>query len=409
MPTIRPITTRSGSCVAEREPAGGQGQDVFGLFALWRAYRACRKGKRNTRDTQRYEAGLPDQLVSARNRLASSTWQPSRTLAFVVSSPKLREIHAAPFADRVVHHLLADRLARIYEPVFIHDSYANRLGKGTHAAVERLQGFMRAAGGQALSNKQRFPEVYALQLDIANFFNCIHRPSLFRLIQARLLRAVRRLFAHLAEFERKHVRADAQHFALRLLPAERDLLRARLASFLGHLRHANSFVLWQQTLARFPWLRLMFDLPVADGREGSKTLPLRPTWEPPSVSGLAGQYRYFVKQYPDSRVLMQVGKHWLASGASAARATRWMAGAVRVHRTGLGACEELPAHRLAALRRKLKRAGIAHVLAGQTGHFKTGYQRRALKLLWRPFAARASPASPSRPPGSAATFLSPTL
>lgn len=208
-PTIRPIPTTFVSCVAEREPAGkgvvGAGMtakkpaaiaasaaptkcetDPFDFAALWRAYRACRKGKRNTRETQRYEARLLDRLVSTRNALASFDWRPSRTLAFVVSQPKLREIHAATFADRVVHHLLVARLNRLYEPVFIHDSYANRLGKGTHAAVDRLQAFMRSA----TQSGQR--PVYALQLDIANFFNSIHRPTLFRLLQRRLVRAVRR-------------------------------------------------------------------------------------------------------------------------------------------------------------------------------------------------------------------------
>jgi hypothetical protein len=161
----------------------------FGLHALWRAYRVCRKGKRSSRDTQAYEASLLERLVRSRDALAQSVgpdaWRPSRTYSFVVSRPKLREIHAAPFADRVVHHVLTDRLARIYEPVFIHDSYANRLGKGTHAAVDRLQGFMRqaSAGGSQ--------SAYALQLDVANFFNSIHRPTLFRLLQHRLARAVR--------------------------------------------------------------------------------------------------------------------------------------------------------------------------------------------------------------------------
>lgn len=185
------------SCEAEREPAGKKSQSdrspppvaPFGLHALWRAYKACRKGKRAARDTQAYEASLLDKLVSSRDALAnvgrSGGWRPSRTFSFVVSRPKLREIHAAPFADRVVHHVLVDRLTRIYEPVFIHDSYANRIGKGTHAAVERLQGFMRqaSAGGSQ--------PAYALQLDIANFFNSIHRPTLFRLLQHRLERAVR--------------------------------------------------------------------------------------------------------------------------------------------------------------------------------------------------------------------------
>lgn len=157
----------------------------FGLHALWRAYRACRKGKRKSRDTQAYEASLLDKLVSSRDALASASWRPSRAFSFVVSRPKLREIHAAPFADRVVHHVLTDRLARLYEPVFIHDAYANRLGKGTHAAVDQLQAFMRqaTAGGSQ--------PAYALQLDIANFFNSIHRPTLFRLLQHRLARAVR--------------------------------------------------------------------------------------------------------------------------------------------------------------------------------------------------------------------------
>jgi hypothetical protein len=181
------------SCEAEREPAGKKPRSdrlppqvaPFGLHALWQAYRACRKGKRASRDTQAYEASLLDKLVASRDALANASWRPSRTFSFVVSRPKLREIHAAPFADRVVHHVLVDRLARIYEPVFIHDSYANRIGKGTHAAVDRLQGFMRqACAGGAQS-------AYALQLDIANFFNSMHRPTLFRLLQHRLARAVR--------------------------------------------------------------------------------------------------------------------------------------------------------------------------------------------------------------------------
>ena len=171
------------SCVAERER--GSTAEPFGLRALWRAYKVCRKGKRAARDTQGYEARLVDKLVRSRDALASLRWRPSRTFSFVVSHPKAREIHASPFADRVVHHVITNRLARLYEPVFIHDSYANRAGKGTHAAVDRLQAFMR----QASQGGAR--PAYALQLDIANFFNCIHRPTLFRLLQGRLQRDVR--------------------------------------------------------------------------------------------------------------------------------------------------------------------------------------------------------------------------
>lgn len=185
----RPTTTSFVLCAAEREHAAGQpphsAPSPFGLKAVWRAYQACRRGKRTARDTQAYEAHLLDKLVGSQDALSSASWRPSRTFSFVVSRPKLREIHAAPFTDRVVHHVITERLTRIYEPVFIFDSYANRLGKGTHAAVDRLQTFMRSAtqGGAV--------PAHALQLDIANFFNSIHRPTLFRLLQHRLGRAVR--------------------------------------------------------------------------------------------------------------------------------------------------------------------------------------------------------------------------
>ncbi|CAK0761772.1 hypothetical protein CCP3SC15_270009 [Gammaproteobacteria bacterium] len=70
--------------------------------------------------------------------------------------------------------------------MFIHDAYSNRRGKGTHAAVERLQTFLR----QASCNGQR--PVYTLQLDIANYFNSIDRRHLYGLIRDRLERDTRR-------------------------------------------------------------------------------------------------------------------------------------------------------------------------------------------------------------------------
>ncbi|MEA3292472.1 MAG: hypothetical protein U9Q71_09265, partial [Pseudomonadota bacterium] len=71
-------------------------------------------------------------------------WRPSPPVSFTVRKPKAREIHAAAFPDRVVHHYLTPKLESLYEPVFIHDVYSNRKGKGTHSAVARLQGFMRS-------------------------------------------------------------------------------------------------------------------------------------------------------------------------------------------------------------------------------------------------------------------------
>jgi hypothetical protein len=81
-----------------------------------------------------------------------------------------------------VHHWLVPHLERLYEPSFIHDSYSNRAGKGTHAAVRRLRSFVRqVASGQGGG--------YFLQLDVRNFFASIHRPTLYALLKRRMERA----------------------------------------------------------------------------------------------------------------------------------------------------------------------------------------------------------------------------
>ncbi len=158
------------SCAAESD--GAHAAHVFGFAALYRAWRACRRGKRGTRKAQRYETHLLDRLVDTRDALQTHAWHPSRTTRFVTLHPKPREILAADFGDRVVHHLLVPWLERLYEPVFIHDSHANRKGRGTHAAVQRLQAFTRGQGAG-----------HYLQLDIGNFFHSIDRRTLFGLLQ----------------------------------------------------------------------------------------------------------------------------------------------------------------------------------------------------------------------------------
>lgn len=167
-------------CAAESDPARAA-QHPFNFATLYTAYRACRRGKRSTRKAQWYELTLLDRLVNTTQLLQQRCWHPSPSIRFVVIHPKPREILAADFGDRVVHHLLVPWFERLYEPVFIFDSFANRKGKGSHAAVSRLQAFTR---------KQ--PGGYYLQLDIASFFNSINRRILFNLLQQRVGSDLRR-------------------------------------------------------------------------------------------------------------------------------------------------------------------------------------------------------------------------
>ena len=77
--------------------------------------------------------------------LRTFTYQPGEYSTFFIYEPKQRLISAADFRDRIVHHMLINVIGPFFERRFIFDSYANRVGKGTHAAICRLQYFMQQA------------------------------------------------------------------------------------------------------------------------------------------------------------------------------------------------------------------------------------------------------------------------
>ena len=174
---------RFASCAGESDDpsrAGAAQEELFGFAALWRAYLACRRGKRRSASAQRHAQQVFDHLLGTAQALQSRQWRPSAATCFIVTRPKAREILAAPFGDRVVHHLLVPRLERCFEPVFIFDAWSNRRGKGVHGAAQRLRGFMQAQTGNGARPG------FALQLDIANFFNRIDRARLYALTERRL-------------------------------------------------------------------------------------------------------------------------------------------------------------------------------------------------------------------------------
>ena len=173
MKTSAPLNPLPEAPAPAPAPAACQGHPLFRLENLYRAYWACRKRKRGTANALRFEADLEANLLELHGCLSDGTYRPRPAIAFLVQKPKRREIFAADFRDRVVHHLLVAHLEPVWERRFIHDSYACRRGKGTHKGVDRCQQFMR----QASANGTR-PAFY-LQLDVEGFFVAIDRARLY--------------------------------------------------------------------------------------------------------------------------------------------------------------------------------------------------------------------------------------
>ena len=113
------------------------GPDLYSFRALWRQYRRCRRNKRNTHNALAFEVDAEAKLLALRQELRAHSYRPGRSICFVTGGPKPREVFAADFRDRIVHHLLVAHQERAFEPLFIHDSFACRRGRGTLAASDR--------------------------------------------------------------------------------------------------------------------------------------------------------------------------------------------------------------------------------------------------------------------------------
>jgi len=153
-----------------------RGEDLYSFRELWRQYRSCRRNKRNTANALAFEVNAEANLLALQSQLRDHSYRPGRSICFVTKGGKPREVFAADFRDRIVHHLLVWHLEQVFEPRFIHDSYACRRGKGTLAASDRLTQFL----GRVTANGRR--PAWALKLDVASFFPSIDKETLFRII-----------------------------------------------------------------------------------------------------------------------------------------------------------------------------------------------------------------------------------
>ena len=141
--------------------------DLFHQLVL--AYLDCRRTKRNSDSAMAFEARLEANLVELHDRLVDGSYRPGRSICFVVEQPRVREVWAARFRDRIVHHLLYNHIAPRFHARFTADSCACIPGRGTLYAARRLEHQVRSA-----TANWTWPAHY-LKCDLANFFVSINK------------------------------------------------------------------------------------------------------------------------------------------------------------------------------------------------------------------------------------------
>ena len=150
--------------------------DSYSYRDIVLAYLDCRRRKRNKRSAIAFETNFETNLGNLLEEVNSGSYRIGSSQVFVVTHPKPREIWAAGFRDRIVHHLVYRDIAPWYESRFIEDTFSCIRGRGTQAAAQRLERFCR----QATENWSR--GAWCLQIDIANFFVSINRPILWSVL-----------------------------------------------------------------------------------------------------------------------------------------------------------------------------------------------------------------------------------
>ena len=106
------------------------------------ALRAAR-GKRAKPGAAAFLANLETEVLRLERELRSGRYRPGRYKTIEIRDPKHRVVSAAPFRDRVVHHAFCAVCEPLFDAGFIHDSYANRIGKGNASRRCPLRGVSR--------------------------------------------------------------------------------------------------------------------------------------------------------------------------------------------------------------------------------------------------------------------------
>lgn len=164
----------------ERKTLDNVFDSICDFEELYEAFRDARKQKRFRGDVMEYTEQLETNLIVTQNELIWGTYKVGPYRPFYVTIPKLRLVMALQFRDRVVQHAIYRCMNPFYDRMFIEDSYACRIGKGSHAAADRLQYWMRQ-----VSRKPGAPWYY-LKLDISKYFYRVNHRILMDILKERI-------------------------------------------------------------------------------------------------------------------------------------------------------------------------------------------------------------------------------
>ncbi|MBS3124896.1 group II intron reverse transcriptase domain-containing protein [Candidatus Woesearchaeota archaeon] len=167
---------------------------LFKEICTWKnledSYWKARKHKSNNPRIQEFEKHWQLHLLALLKELRDKIYTPQPLRKFILRDPKTRLICVSEFRDRIIHHAIVNALQPIFQPRFIHDSYASQKGKGTLPALDRLKKFMCkvSKNGKLVLNAENNNAIegFALKADIQHYFDTVDHIILLELIEKKI-------------------------------------------------------------------------------------------------------------------------------------------------------------------------------------------------------------------------------
>ena len=189
------------------------------------AFEDCLKHKLSKKQAMEYLPVAAEDLPLLAWEMWTMCYELSVSVCFMVLFPKLREVFAAAFRDRIVHHWICLRLSPVYEyycQLLGNPTHACRVGFGNRTAIAQVENAM-----YMISDHYR-KECWIYRGDIVSFFMSIDKAVMWRIM-------------------RKVINANRQRWA----PWEYDLLLYLTEKTIMHCPHKNCIVksdisLWQE-------------------------------------------------------------------------------------------------------------------------------------------------------------------
>ncbi len=141
------------------------------------AYRSCRKAKRRKFSSLEYELNYEINNYNLYIELNTKTYEPLPSNAFCIPKPFVREVFAAQFKDRIVHHLIISKMNDYIEKLMVDYSCACRKNKGTLYGI-KLTNEMMCSLAEKTNN-----DAWVLRGDIKGFFMSIDKNILWEMLE----------------------------------------------------------------------------------------------------------------------------------------------------------------------------------------------------------------------------------